>query len=221
MIRWCSSRYEINLSIKIYNHKKRCRRLLARGCSLDSGGPHLHRQDDVSDSHNVFGVDNRGFGDFADVGNAVNFAKKHDFTAIHGSKIVLDVTAEREVPLGIVSLAKGVGSFVGDIVKPAYSLCGCVPDANITGEYSSKTTTFKEDVNVPIVSTSDHCTLQADLTSWVPPVGYVHLGTCDQTYQHCGARFWYEERIKNNPRNARPKYHRCCTGRRVVLRTYK
>nr|GEZ96120.1 hypothetical protein [Tanacetum cinerariifolium] len=42
---------------------------------------------------------------------------------------------------------------------------GCVPDANITGEYSSKTTTFKEDVNVPIVSTSDHCTLQADLTN--------------------------------------------------------
>ncbi|GJR81087.1 hypothetical protein Tco_0151872 [Tanacetum coccineum] len=105
MIRWCSSRYEINLSIKIYNHKKRCRRLLARGCSLDSGGPHLHRQDDVSDSHNVFGVDNRGFGDFADVGNAVNFAKKHDFTAIHGSKIVLDVTAEREVLLALLKVS--------------------------------------------------------------------------------------------------------------------
>nr|GEW99464.1 bulb-type lectin domain-containing protein [Tanacetum cinerariifolium] len=76
-------------------------------------------------------------------------------------------------------------------------------------EYSSKTTTFKEDVTVPIVSTSDHCTLQADFTGEYssktttfkedvnvpivstsdhctlqadltgPPIGYVHLGTSD------------------------------------------
>ncbi|GKF51689.1 hypothetical protein Tco_0148156, partial [Tanacetum coccineum] len=34
-------------------------------------------------------------------------------------------------------------------------------------------------------------------------------------------RFWYEERIKNSAKNARPKYHRCCMGGRVVLRTYQ
>ncbi|GJU81116.1 protein CTR9 [Tanacetum coccineum] len=99
---------------------------------------------------------------------------------------------------------------------------GCVLDANVTGECSSKTTTFKEDVNVPVVSTSDHCTLQADVTGVAnnvpasdpvtcdmnptglqrptgPPVGYVHLGTCDQTYQHCGARFQF---IRLNGENA-------------------
>nr|GEW75584.1 hypothetical protein [Tanacetum cinerariifolium] len=34
-----------------------------------------------------------------------------------------------------------------------------------------------------------------------PPSGYVHAGTCE----HCGARFCYEERIKDNPKRARPK----------------
>ncbi|GKD77308.1 hypothetical protein Tco_1339929, partial [Tanacetum coccineum] len=30
----------------------------------------------------------------------------------------------------------------------------------------------------------------------VPP-GYMYLGACDQTCQHCGARYWYEERLKS------------------------
>ncbi|GKF96939.1 hypothetical protein Tco_0292760, partial [Tanacetum coccineum] len=47
-----------------------------------------------------------------------------------------------------------------------------------------------------------------------PPVGYKHLGGCDYTCQHCGALFWYEEHIKNNPRGARPRYNGCCNGRR-------
>ncbi|GJU81562.1 DNA helicase, partial [Tanacetum coccineum] len=54
-----------------------------------------------------------------------------------------------------------------------------------------------------------------------PPVGYKHLGGCDYSCQHCGALFWYEERIKNNPRGARPRYNGCCKGGRVVLRTYE
>nr|GEY71140.1 hypothetical protein [Tanacetum cinerariifolium] len=129
-----------------------------------------------SDSHNVFGVDNRG--------SARGISVKRKRVCEPDSESTSE--PELQVPLGIVSLAKGVGSFVGDIVIPACSLydCsttettstnnvepvdvsssgGCLPDANITGEYSSKTTTFKEDVNVPIVSTSDHCMLQADLT---------------------------------------------------------
>nr|GFA63665.1 hypothetical protein [Tanacetum cinerariifolium] len=74
-------------------------------------------------------------------------------------------------------------------------------------------------MSLPQVVVYQMLTSQADLTG--PSIGYVHLGTYDQTYQHYGARFWYEERIKNNPRNARPKHHRCCMGRLVVLRTYK
>ncbi|GKA66762.1 F-box domain containing protein [Tanacetum coccineum] len=51
---------------------------------------------------------------------------------------------------------------------------------------------------------------------------YAYLGNCNYSCQHCGARFWYEERIKNNAKEqARPKYHRCCMGGCVVLRTYQ
>ncbi|GJT32503.1 ribonuclease H-like domain-containing protein [Tanacetum coccineum] len=50
-----------------------------------------------------------------------------------------------------------------------------------------------------------------------PPSSYAHLGNCDHNCQHCDARFWYEERIKNSAKNACPEYHRCCMGGRVVL----
>ncbi|GJZ92747.1 hypothetical protein Tco_0664812 [Tanacetum coccineum] len=43
-----------------------------------------------------------------------------------------------------------------------------------------------------------------------PPSEYQYINSCDHWCQHCGAGFWYEERIKDNPRNARPKFHRCC-----------
>ncbi|GJR81088.1 hypothetical protein Tco_0151873 [Tanacetum coccineum] len=46
-------------------------------------------------------------------------------------------------------------------------------------ECSSKTTTFKEDVNVPVVSTSDHCTLQADVTGVANNVPASDPVTCD------------------------------------------
>ncbi|GKC18444.1 hypothetical protein Tco_1020594, partial [Tanacetum coccineum] len=45
---------------------------------------------------------------------------------------------------------------------------------------------------------------------------YQYIDSCDHWCQHCGADFWYEERIKDNPRNARPKFHRCCMVGRVV-----
>ncbi|GKB89445.1 hypothetical protein Tco_0961717 [Tanacetum coccineum] len=40
-----------------------------------------------------------------------------------------------------------------------------------------------------------------------PQFGYVHVGTCEHCCEHCGAQFWYEERIKDNAKRARPKYH--------------
>nr|GEU88777.1 hypothetical protein [Tanacetum cinerariifolium] len=35
------------------------------------------------------------------------------------------------------------------------------------------------------------------------PSTYAHLGNCDHSCQHCDARFWYEERIKNSANSAR------------------
>nr|GEZ96605.1 hypothetical protein [Tanacetum cinerariifolium] len=175
-----------------------------------------------SDSHNVFGVDDRGSDDSADVGNAVNFAEKHEFTAIHESKIVLDVMTEREMialrprPL-LPTMLEQCRTYRCLFLSGKWRYSVLI-HFTLQASIVVKLPTFKEDVNVPIVSSSDHCMLQADLTC---PVGYVHLGACDQTYQHCSSHFWYEEHIKNNPRNARPKYHRCCIGRRVVLRTYR
>ncbi|GKF57481.1 hypothetical protein Tco_0171018, partial [Tanacetum coccineum] len=33
-----------------------------------------------------------------------------------------------------------------------------------------------------------------------PPSDYKHIGNCSYSCQHCGALFWYEERIKNSAR---------------------
>ncbi|GJW57282.1 DNA helicase [Tanacetum coccineum] len=43
-----------------------------------------------------------------------------------------------------------------------------------------------------------------------PLLEYKHIGKCEHSCKHCGARFWYEEHIKNTRRRARPAYHRCC-----------
>nr|GEW76574.1 DNA helicase [Tanacetum cinerariifolium] len=54
-----------------------------------------------------------------------------------------------------------------------------------------------------------------------PPLEYKYIGKCEHSCEHCGARFWYDERIKDTRRRARPAYHRCCMAGRVVLRTYQ
>ncbi|GJT16439.1 DNA helicase [Tanacetum coccineum] len=54
-----------------------------------------------------------------------------------------------------------------------------------------------------------------------PPTDNVHIGKCEHSCEHCGARFWYEERIKDTRRRTRPAYHRCCMAGRVVIRTYQ
>ncbi|GJU24313.1 DNA helicase [Tanacetum coccineum] len=54
-----------------------------------------------------------------------------------------------------------------------------------------------------------------------PPLEYKDVGKCDHSCEHCGARFWYKERIKDNRRKTRPAYHRCSMAGRVVLRTYQ
>nr|GEU51474.1 DNA helicase [Tanacetum cinerariifolium] len=50
---------------------------------------------------------------------------------------------------------------------------------------------------------------------------YKHIGNCVHTCQHCGALFWFEQRLKNTPNGVRPSYNRCCRAGRVALRTYQ
>nr|GEV37712.1 DNA helicase [Tanacetum cinerariifolium] len=54
-----------------------------------------------------------------------------------------------------------------------------------------------------------------------PPLEYKYIGKCEHSCEHCGARLWYEERIKDTRRRLRLAYHRCCMAGRVVLRTYQ
>nr|GEV59534.1 helitron helicase-like domain-containing protein [Tanacetum cinerariifolium] len=54
-----------------------------------------------------------------------------------------------------------------------------------------------------------------------PPAEYKDIGGCTYSCQHCGALFWYEERLRNNARGAHPRYNRCCKGGWVALRTYQ
>ncbi|GJU23664.1 helitron helicase-like domain-containing protein [Tanacetum coccineum] len=73
-----------------------------------------------SDSHNVFGVDNRVP---VTLRTARGISVKRERVCEPDSESTSE--PELQVPLGIVSHAKGVGSFVGDIVKPACSLYDC------------------------------------------------------------------------------------------------
>nr|GEV05261.1 ribonuclease H-like domain, reverse transcriptase, RNA-dependent DNA polymerase [Tanacetum cinerariifolium] len=54
-----------------------------------------------------------------------------------------------------------------------------------------------------------------------PLSDYVHIGKCEHSCEHYGARFWYKERIKDTRWRTRPAYHRCCKAGRVAIRTYQ
>ena len=49
-----------------------------------------------------------------------------------------------------------------------------------------------------------------------PPNTYMHIGRCDRVCRHCGARFWYDEKLGSSTRN-RIDYHKCCNGGKVRL----
>ncbi|GJS88090.1 DNA helicase [Tanacetum coccineum] len=69
-------------------------------------------------------------------------------------------------------------------------------------------------------ATSGH-TLDRQARVSGPTSDYKYIGSCSYSCKYCGALFWYEERLRNNARNARPRYNRCCMGGRVALRTYQ
>ncbi|GJY78997.1 DNA helicase [Tanacetum coccineum] len=49
------------------------------------------------------------------------------------------------------------------------------------------------------------------------PLEYKYLGSCTHSCQHCGALFWFQERLKIIPIGLRPRYNRCCRADRVAL----
>nr|GEV79029.1 helitron helicase-like domain-containing protein [Tanacetum cinerariifolium] len=50
-----------------------------------------------------------------------------------------------------------------------------------------------------------------------PTSDYKYIGSCSYSCQYYGALFWYKERLRNNARNSRRRYNRCCMGGRVAL----
>ncbi|GJT12218.1 DNA helicase, partial [Tanacetum coccineum] len=46
---------------------------------------------------------------------------------------------------------------------------------------------------------------------------YLDLGDCNQHCHHCGASFWYRERLKGRLYNQRPEYHLCCGGGQIYM----
>ncbi|GKD01694.1 helitron helicase-like domain-containing protein [Tanacetum coccineum] len=46
---------------------------------------------------------------------------------------------------------------------------------------------------------------------------YIDIGDCDWLCQHCGAMFWYGERLKGYCNIRTPQYNKCCGGRNIVM----
>ncbi|GJW60556.1 DNA helicase [Tanacetum coccineum] len=46
---------------------------------------------------------------------------------------------------------------------------------------------------------------------------YVEIGDCQWSCNHCGARFWYGERLKGYANTRRPRYNKCYGRGKVVL----
>ncbi|GKA02897.1 DNA helicase, partial [Tanacetum coccineum] len=46
---------------------------------------------------------------------------------------------------------------------------------------------------------------------------YVDIGDYEWSCNHCGARFWYGERLKGYTNGRRPMYNKCCSGGKIVL----
>nr|GEX42819.1 helitron helicase-like domain-containing protein [Tanacetum cinerariifolium] len=47
---------------------------------------------------------------------------------------------------------------------------------------------------------------------------YQDIGDFDCICEHCGAKFWYGERLKGYTRDCRARYHKCCSRGKVRLR---
>ncbi|GJV76883.1 DNA helicase [Tanacetum coccineum] len=48
---------------------------------------------------------------------------------------------------------------------------------------------------------------------------YIDIGDCEYSCQHCGAKFWYGERLQRSSTYQVLNYHKCCLGGKVRLGT--
>ncbi|GJS95603.1 DNA helicase [Tanacetum coccineum] len=64
-----------------------------------------------------------------------------------------------------------------------------------------------------------HASAGHDTSGHIGGVSYVYddLGDCDQWCYHCGAKFWFGERLKGHLNSRRPAYHLCCRGGRIYM----
>nr|GEV23946.1 DNA helicase [Tanacetum cinerariifolium] len=71
----------------------------------------------------------------------------------------------------------------------------------------------------PNVGTSSGVHMSTQING--PPSEYKYIGKCEHSCEHCGARFWYKERIKDTRKRIHLAYHRSYMAGRVVLRSYQ
>nr|GEX27812.1 DNA helicase [Tanacetum cinerariifolium] len=69
--------------------------------------------------------------------------------------------------------------------------------------------------NCPVIG----CSSSQQPSSSGPPPEYKYLGSYTHSCQHCGALFWFEERLKSSPTCSLSCYYRCCGASSVALRT--
>nr|GEV49638.1 reverse transcriptase domain-containing protein [Tanacetum cinerariifolium] len=98
--------------------------------------------------------------------------------------------------------------------------CNAIPAVEAVLSTVNNHSRARQDHTRHNVNATDHSSSRQPPPS-CPPLEYKDLGNCDHSFQHCGALFWFEERLKSNPRGARPRYNRCCRSGQVALRAYQ
>nr|GEU39228.1 G-type lectin S-receptor-like serine/threonine-protein kinase At4g27290 [Tanacetum cinerariifolium] len=47
---------------------------------------------------------------------------------------------------------------------------------------------------------------------------YIDIGDCQWSWEHCNAKFWYNERLKGYSKDQQVRYQKCCSGGKVTLK---
>nr|GEV62224.1 DNA helicase [Tanacetum cinerariifolium] len=155
----------------------------------------------------------------------------------HGNQQLLklnnDTVADREF-VGVtgtspiyIHLVKIIGASSGQNQKRSRGVTSRIRESSHSG--SSSSTRRHLSVNHRNLNTSN---LNSNSTSIIasstqheahtcPLSEYKYIGKCEHSCEHCGARFWYEERVKDNRKRNHPAFHRCCMAGRVVICSYQ
>ncbi|GJW79426.1 hypothetical protein Tco_0143401, partial [Tanacetum coccineum] len=195
----------------LYENRKRSRAAIFTGNNVDgSGGPSSKRQ------HMSFDHGNQQLTNLTN-----DTVVDRDFVGATGTYSVLRVSGQNNP-----SDEPGVSS--GQSRKRSRGVTSTIREASASG--CSSSTRRRSSVNHRYLNTSNlnnnstsvsaSSTHHQDHTAG-PPSEYKYIGKCEHSCEHCGARFWYEERVKDNRRRSRPAFHRCCMAGRVVIRSYQ